>query len=166
MTQANLAVTLAEFVGPDVLQVTELPRPSPGAGEVIVRVAAVNHADTKMRTGTQVAQMTDLGPPYLAGMEFSSPVHSRGNAASGLTVDQPIMGLVNRVAPIDDRGHAGEPDRGARRLAWPYRPDLRGVAPIGPTPWPSTRSVSSERPWTCRKPSASVRFRGKPIGQY
>ena len=35
-----LAVTFDEFGGPEVLRLTERPIPLPGAGEVVVRVAA------------------------------------------------------------------------------------------------------------------------------
>ena len=92
-----LAVTFAEFGGPDVLRITALSEPVPGAGEAVVRVAAapVNPTDILMRSGKQASLMTDLKPPYIAGMEFAGHVHSVGNDVSGLTVGQPVMGVVN-----------------------------------------------------------------------
>ena len=92
-----LAVTFAEFGGPEVLRITELPEPRPGAGEIVVRVAAspVNPTDIMMRSGLQASMMVGLTPPYIAGMEFSGHVHSIGSGVPGLNVDQPVMGVVN-----------------------------------------------------------------------
>ncbi|HSV82117.1 MAG TPA: NADP-dependent oxidoreductase [Ramlibacter sp.] len=96
-----LAITFDEFGGPDVLRITELPKPVPGAGEVVVRVAAspVNPTDILMRTGQQVSMMTGLNPPYIAGMEFAGHVDSVGNGVSGLAVGQPVIGVVNPRRP-------------------------------------------------------------------
>ena len=95
------AVTFSEFGGPEVLRVTEMPQPAPGAGEVVVRVAAspINPTDVMMRAGLQVSMMVGLSPPYIAGMEFSGHVHSLGKGVSGLAVGQPVMGVVNPRRP-------------------------------------------------------------------
>ena len=47
------AITYSRFGDPDVLTLTELPDPTPGPGQVVVRVGAwgVNPFDTKVRTG-------------------------------------------------------------------------------------------------------------------
>jgi NADPH:quinone reductase-like Zn-dependent oxidoreductase len=78
-----------------------MPVPAPGAGEIVVRVAAspVNPTDIMMRAGKQVSMMVGLKPPYIAGMEFSGHVHSLGTGVSGLAVGQPVMGVVNPRRP-------------------------------------------------------------------
>lgn len=92
-----LAVTFAVFGGPEVLRITELPEPIPGAGEVVIRVAAspVNPTDIMMRSGKQASMMVGLAPPFIAGMEFSGHVHSLGSDVSGFTTGQTVMGVVN-----------------------------------------------------------------------
>ncbi len=90
-----------EFGGPQVLRLMDLPQPTPATGEVVVRVAAstVNPTDLMMRAGLQAALMTGLVPPYIAGMEFSGHIHNVGDGVSGLTVGQPVMGVVNPRRP-------------------------------------------------------------------
>jgi NADPH2:quinone reductase len=95
------ALTFAAFGGPEVLQVLELPQPAPGAGEVVVRVAAspINPTDLLMRAGAQAALMSSLQPPYIGGMELAGLVHSVGAGVAGLTVGQAVMGVVNPRTP-------------------------------------------------------------------
>ncbi len=95
-----LAVTFDEFGSADVLAVRELPCPTPGSGEVVVRVAAspVNPTDILMRTGRQRSMMGDLCPPYIAGMEFSGHIHDAGQA-SHVAAGQAVMGVVNPRRP-------------------------------------------------------------------
>jgi NADPH2:quinone reductase len=47
------AILVHEFGGPEVLRLEEVPTPTPGAGEVLVRIyaAGVNPYDTYMRAG-------------------------------------------------------------------------------------------------------------------
>src|ERR671937_2322033 len=52
------AIQIEEFGGPDVLQLVDLPVPSPGEGEVVVRVsrAGINFADTHQRENSYLAR--------------------------------------------------------------------------------------------------------------
>src|SRR5271155_1733937 len=54
------AIQMTEFGGPEVLKVTELERPEPAAGEVLIRVtrAGINFADTHTRTNSYVQRAT------------------------------------------------------------------------------------------------------------
>ena len=58
------AIVITEYGGPEVLAVTELPDPVPGAGEVLIRVRAfgLNHAEAYMRSGAwgQVAKVPGI----------------------------------------------------------------------------------------------------------
>ena len=51
------AIQIREFGGPEVLQLTDLPVPEPGEGEVLVRVsrAGMNYADTHQRNNDYLA---------------------------------------------------------------------------------------------------------------
>ena len=114
------AIIFERFGGPDVLSVSQLPRPSAGPGEVLVKVAAttVNPTDIMMRNGAQAAMMAGLVPPYIAGMEFSGTLVDPG--ASGLEQNQPVIGVVN---PRTSRGGA---------YAEIIAVSARSVAPISP----------------------------------
>ena len=52
------AIQIREFGGPEVLQLTDLPVPEPGEGEVLVRVsrAGMNYADTHQRNNDYLAR--------------------------------------------------------------------------------------------------------------
>jgi NADPH2:quinone reductase len=52
------AIQITEFGGPEVLRETELPRPEPSEGEVLIEVAraGLNFADTHQRTNSYVAK--------------------------------------------------------------------------------------------------------------
>ena len=76
------AVTFSRLGGPEVLEVSELPEPTPGGGEVRIRVAAatVNPTDISFRSGRQftVDQLAEMGvrPPFIPGMELAGVVES------------------------------------------------------------------------------------------
>jgi NADPH2:quinone reductase len=54
------AIQMTEFGGPEVLQLSELPRPEPGPDEVLIAVtrAGLNFADTHTRTNSYVQKAT------------------------------------------------------------------------------------------------------------
>lgn len=95
------AVVFTEFGSPEVLRLVDLPDPPPpGDGEVVVDIVAstVNPTDCLMRSGQQAALMTDLPPPWIAGMEFSGRVAAAGHE-SRLSVGTPVIGVVNPRGP-------------------------------------------------------------------
>ena len=98
------AVTFSRFGGPEVLEVSELPVPQPGAGEVRIRVwaATVNPTDIGFRTGRQltVEQLAEMGvrPPYVPGMELAGVVDAVGESTEWRPGDQ-VMAIVNPRRP-------------------------------------------------------------------
>ena len=94
------ASAFQSFGAPEVVQLIELPVPTPAAGEIVVRVAAstVNPTDLMMRSGQQAGLMKDLKPPYIAGMEFAGRVHATSDSQR-LRVGQAVMGIVNPRRP-------------------------------------------------------------------
>ncbi len=76
------AITFAEPGGPDVLEWTKVPDPTPAAGEVIIDVAAtaVNRADLLQRQGKYAPPP---GASEILGLECSGTISSVG-AAIGL----------------------------------------------------------------------------------
>ena len=75
------AVRIHEFGGPEVMQYEEVPTPTPGAGQVLVKLAAsgLNFIDVYQRTGLYP---NDL--PYGLGLEGSGTVAAVGAEVSGL----------------------------------------------------------------------------------
>jgi len=87
------AVTLKAFGGPEVLQVGEVPTPTPGADQLLVRVraTALNRADTLQRKG---AYPPPPGESEILGLELAGEVESWGAAVTGAKKGQRIMALV------------------------------------------------------------------------
>jgi NADPH2:quinone reductase len=78
-----LAVVARAFGPPDVLTLEEVPDPSPGAGEVLVRVHAVgvNPYDTYMRAGGYALSPE---PPYIPGADAAGVIDQVGPEVSGV----------------------------------------------------------------------------------
>ncbi|MFB7720491.1 NADP-dependent oxidoreductase [Nocardia sp. NPDC056100] len=78
--------------GPEVLQTVEVERPAPGAGEVLVRVAAtsVNAADWKLRNGS----IDVLGPPpFTLGFDVSGTVVEIGDGVTDFNIGDEVFGM-------------------------------------------------------------------------
>jgi len=75
------AMVLPRFGGPDLFEAREVERPSPGPGEVLVRVlaTAVNPVDAKLRAdGRRMA----LQPPVILGYDVAGVVEEIGPGVS------------------------------------------------------------------------------------
>ena len=79
--------------GPEDLRlVTDAPVPSPGPGEVLIRVtvAGVNYLDISQSRG---ASAGGPRPPYLAGIEGVGEVVAVGDAVSGVELGAHVIGV-------------------------------------------------------------------------
>ena len=113
------AIQITEHGGPEVLIPTELPDPTPGAGELLVEVAAagVNYIDTYQRQGIYPMTL-----PYVPGMEGAGRVRAVGDGVTEFAVGDRVawaepLGSYAELAVVP--GRAG--GRGAGR-ACPTRP--------------------------------------------
>jgi NADPH2:quinone reductase len=91
------AVGITEFGNPDVLHIVDLPDPQPGPGELRIRVhaAAVNPTDTGLRSGLRAAQLKDISPPYVPGMDAAGTLDQIGpDTATDLRVGDHVMAIV------------------------------------------------------------------------
>jgi NADPH2:quinone reductase len=81
------AVRIHKFGGPDVMQYEDIPTPTPGAGQVLIKLAAagLNFIDVYQRTGLYP---NDL--PYGLGLEGSGTVAAVGSGVSGLGEGDPV----------------------------------------------------------------------------
>lgn len=76
------AIQLHRYGGPEVLELCEIARPEPAAGQVLLRVraAAVNPADGKWRDG-MFAQLTPDALPMVPGYDVAGEVESTASEA-------------------------------------------------------------------------------------
>ena len=77
------AVQVHKYGGPEVLRFEDAPRPTPGSGELLIRVhaASVNAIDWKARAG-YLKDVFPLPLPYIPGWDVSGTVEAAG---SGVT---------------------------------------------------------------------------------
>jgi len=87
------AITITEPGGPEVLQLAERPDPRPGAGEVVLDVAAtaVNRADLLQRQGRYPPPP---GASEILGLECSGTVAELGEGVPGLQVGDEVCALL------------------------------------------------------------------------
>lgn len=88
------AVVITQPGDPDVLAVEERPTPTPGTGEVLVRVhaTALNRADLAQRRGSYPAPPG--APPDIPGLEYAGEVVALGPGARELATGDRVFGLV------------------------------------------------------------------------
>ncbi|MGK5673287.1 NADP-dependent oxidoreductase [Micromonospora sp. URMC 106] len=86
------AVVIQQFGPPELLQVRDLPTPTPGEGEVLVRVhaAGVNAIDWFTRAGQGVAVSRF---PAVLGWDVSGVVTASGAGVNGLPVGSEVFGM-------------------------------------------------------------------------
>ena len=84
------AVRIHQFGGPEVLQYEEeVPYPSPGKGELLIKVAAagVNYADLGRRMGTYPGSQ----PPATLGLEAAGTVEELGSEVDSFKVGDAVL---------------------------------------------------------------------------
>ena len=88
-----------------VLVYEEAARPSPGAGEVLVRVAATsfNSVDTAIRSG-YMQEVFPLRLPHVPGLDLSGTVEEIGPDVLDLNVGDPVIGFL----PMNADGASAE----------------------------------------------------------
>jgi NADPH:quinone reductase-like Zn-dependent oxidoreductase len=92
------AIVVHQYGGPEVLKFEEYPDPVPGAGEVLVRIAAtsVNPFDYKRRAGL----MKDSYPikfPGLIGVDIAGTVCRMGPGAEGFSVGDQVFAMADNA---------------------------------------------------------------------
>jgi NADPH2:quinone reductase len=81
------AVRVHEFGGPEAMSYEEVPTPSPGEGQVLVKLAAsgLNYIDVYQRTGSYPNAL-----PYTLGLEGSGTVAGMGAGAIAFKEGDPV----------------------------------------------------------------------------
>ena len=94
------AVRYYEFGGPEVLRYEEIAQPSPGAGEVRLRVAATsfNPVDAGIRSGNLRGPFP-VTLPHTPGIDVAGTVDALGEDVAGLQVGDQVIGFLPMMAP-------------------------------------------------------------------
>ena len=92
------AIVVHEYGGPEVLKLEEYPDPVPGAGEVLVRVAAtsVNPIDYKRRAGL-TKDFYPLQFPGLVGVDMAGTVVKSGPGVEGFSVGDRVFAMADNT---------------------------------------------------------------------
>ncbi|MBE7732853.1 zinc-binding dehydrogenase [Devosia faecipullorum] len=89
------AIVLREHGGPEKLTLADVDTPTPGAGEVLVRIhaAALNPVDAKIRNGLPI------GPslPAILGADMAGVVEAVGADVRGFAIGEAVYGCVGGV---------------------------------------------------------------------
>ncbi|MCD5346508.1 NADP-dependent oxidoreductase [Agromyces sp. H3Y2-19a] len=103
------AVRYAEFGGPEVLHVDEVPMPVPGDGEVLVEVfaAGLNPAESATRRGEHDGQ-GPIALPAMQGRDLAGVVIATGPDVGRFGRGDEVMGFVERGAQAT---HVAVPER-------------------------------------------------------
>jgi NADPH2:quinone reductase len=93
MTQTMRAVEISQPGGPEVLTLADRPRPQPGHGQVVIRVAwaGVNRPDALQRAG---AYAPPPGASDLPGLEASGEIAAIGAGVSDWAVGDKVCALL------------------------------------------------------------------------
>jgi NADPH:quinone reductase-like Zn-dependent oxidoreductase len=88
------AARIQRFGGPEVVAIEEVPVPEPGAGEVLVRVAAAGVApwDAIIRDGRSKVSPP---PPLTLGSDLAGTVEGVGEGVSGFRAGEAVYGVTN-----------------------------------------------------------------------
>jgi NADPH:quinone reductase-like Zn-dependent oxidoreductase len=89
------AMQFDRFGGPEVLQLVEVPKPKPAAGEVVVDIhaAGINPADWKGRAGLN-DNSKNTKFPHIPGRDFSGVISAIGDGVTDFKIGDPVFGVV------------------------------------------------------------------------
>lgn len=91
------ALRFHEFGTPEVLRIDEIDRPTPGAGEVLVRVvgSAFSPADNGIRSGSLPIPVT---LPHIPGYDVAGTVEAVGDDVTAFAPGDAVVGFLPMVA--------------------------------------------------------------------
>jgi len=163
------AIRIHEFGGPEVLRHDDAPVPTPGTGEVLVRVAAVavNPPDWYAREGFPGVPRDMIPPmelPMVLGTDVSGVVASVGADVEGFSPGDEVFGLLRFPATFQSGAYAeyvtAPATDLARKPAGIGHAEAAGVAMAGLTAWQFLIELGHDHP----SPFQEAQHRPVPIG--
>jgi NADPH:quinone reductase-like Zn-dependent oxidoreductase len=136
------AVRFDQYGGIDVLKVVDVPRPVPGAGEVLVQVkaAGINPGEAKIRDGQLHARWPATFPSG-QGSDLAGIVAETGPGVTGVSAGEEVIGWTDNRASQAEYAVAGEQHLTAKPAGVPW--EVAGVLYVaGATAYAAVRAVS------------------------
>lgn len=142
MTTTQRAVLIRAYGGASAAGIGEIPKPSAGDGQVLVRVraAGVNGIDWKVREGL-VQKAFPIPLPAVLGIELAGTVEAVGPGASRFRVGDRVMGPLGRLGAYTEFVPVAE-------------------ANLVHTPWGWTMCRPPASPWRPLQPGRACTRRG------
>ena len=138
------AVRFSEYGDTDVLQVVDVPRPIPGAGEVLVRVmaAGINPGEAKIRQGF-LHERWPATFPSGQGSDLAGVVEQLGPDAGNVAVDDEVIGFTNNRASQAELVVVNAADLTPRPAGVPWEA-AGSLFVVGATAWAAVGAVRPE----------------------
>jgi NADPH:quinone reductase-like Zn-dependent oxidoreductase len=154
------AVVVDGYGGSERLQVREVAAPTPGAGEVLIRVraAGVNPVDWKVRRG-QLRPFLPKRFPWIPGGDVAGEVESRGPGAGRFQPGDAVFAFLGGGGAGGYAQHAAVKEADAAR-----KPDAWGFEDAAATPIAGLTALQSLRDLGGLKPGGSVLVNGASGG--
>jgi NADPH:quinone reductase-like Zn-dependent oxidoreductase len=127
------AILVREYGPPGVLRMEEVPRPRPGAGELLVRVhaAGVNPVDAIARRG-----QWDIAPPFVPGFDLSGVVVAVGRGVNDFRVGDEVFALLDlKRAGAYAEYAVVKADEAARKPRGASHAEAASIPLVGLTSW-------------------------------
>jgi NADPH:quinone reductase-like Zn-dependent oxidoreductase len=131
------AVRFHEYGDPSVLRYEDVERPAPGAGQVLIRVAATsfNGVDGNIRGGFMQGPIP-VALPHTPGIDVSGTIAALGEGAGGFEVGDRVIGFL----PMAGDGAAAEYVVAPAEILAPAPtsvplPDAAALPTVGLTAW-------------------------------
>ena len=138
------AVRFSEYGDTDVLQVVDVPRPIPGAGEVLVRVmaAGINPGEAKIRQGL-LHERWPATFPSGQGSDLAGVVEQLGPDVGNVAVGDEVIGFTNNRASQAELVVVNAADLTPRPAGVPWEA-AGSLFVVGATAWAAVGAVRPE----------------------
>jgi hypothetical protein len=145
------AVQYRRFGGVDVLEVADVPRPSPGPGQalVAVRTTGINPGEARIRQG-EFAQRWPSTFPSGQGSDLAGTVAAVGDGVGNVAVGDEVIGFTNDRAAQAEYVVVAASSWSGRR---PSRRCARSIRSPG-RPWSCPGRPGASDRWPCSSPTA------------
>jgi NADPH:quinone reductase-like Zn-dependent oxidoreductase len=136
------AVKFEKYGGLDVLQLAEVPRPAPAAGQVLVKVkaAGINPGEAAIREG-KLAKQFPATFPSGEGSDFAGIIETVGSDVNGFAVGDEVIGFTDNRASHAEYVLA-EPNHLVYRPANVSWEQAGALFVAGTTAWAAAKAVS------------------------
>jgi len=135
------AVRFDEYGGIGVLKVVDVPRPEPGAGQVLVavRAAGINPGEAKIREGLMHSRWSATFPSG-QGSDLAGVIQQAGPGVTGFAAGDEVIGYTDNRASQAEYAVAEARNLAPKPAGVPW--EVAGALPVaGFTAWAAVRSV-------------------------